>query len=90
MKCNLFLEKEFDKLRSDSVKIGHDVIKRLKKLESSLPAASDFTALARMKRLLYYGFFQQYVTIWTHKEQFLTDFEQKLKKKLQIQSQICK
>ncbi|XP_065364698.1 syntaxin-4-like [Calliphora vicina] len=87
-KMNNFNPKDFNKIRSESIKIGNDIIKKFKKLESKLPDQEDFSALARMKRLLYFGFFQQYVIIWTKNEQFLLEFEQKLKKKLQMQSQI--
>ncbi|KAI8127881.1 Syntaxin-4 [Lucilia cuprina] len=85
---NNFNQKEFNKLRADSIKIGNDIIKRFKKLESKLPDPEDSSTLARMKRTLYFGFFQQYILLWSKNEQFLMDFEQKLKKRLQMQSQI--
>lgn len=87
---NKFSEKDFNKIRCQCLKIGNDITKKFKKLESKLPLDDDFSTLARMKRWLYFGFFHQYVTLWSKNEQFLMDLEKKSRKKLQIQSQICK
>lgn len=56
----------------------------------NLPKEDDFTTLARMKRWLYYGFFQHYVLIWSKNEDFFQEYEQKLRNNLKKQSQICK
>ncbi|KAM7348225.1 syntaxin-4-like isoform 2-T2 [Cochliomyia hominivorax] len=85
---NDFKQEEFSRLRCESIKIANNILKKFKKLENNLPQPDDFSTLARMKRGLYYGFFQQYIMLWSRNEQFLMDFEQKMKKKLQIQSQI--
>lgn len=59
-------------------------------LETNLPQSDDFTTLARMKRILYYGLFQKYVEIWTEMEEFLQEYENNLKRTLRTQSRICK
>lgn len=63
---------------------------KFQSIETTLPPENDYTTLARMKRSLYYGFFQRYVIIWSKNDEFFNEYEQKLKKNLQMQSQICK
>lgn len=86
----IFSESEFNKIRQKNVQLCNHVTSKFKKLESKLPQKRDFRTKARMKRALYYGFFQQYIQLWTKHEAILQKYEQQLKKNLQMQSKICK
>uniref|UniRef100_A0A1I8MCS2 t-SNARE coiled-coil homology domain-containing protein n=1 Tax=Musca domestica TaxID=7370 RepID=A0A1I8MCS2_MUSDO len=83
-----FNEKDFYNLRQSSILIGGNIMNKFQTLETNLPQSDDFTTLARMKRILYYGLFQKYVEIWTEMEEFLQEYENNLKRTLRTQSRI--
>ncbi|XP_073834151.1 syntaxin-4-like [Musca autumnalis] len=83
-----FNEKDFYSLRQSNILTGGNIMNKFQILETNLPPPDDFTTLARMKRILYYGLFQKYVDTWTEMEEFLQDHETNLKNKLKTQSKI--
>ncbi|XP_013109526.1 syntaxin-4 isoform X2 [Stomoxys calcitrans] len=83
-----FNEKEFFKTRQSSIQTGNNIMGQFQILETNLPKQNDFSTLARMKRILYYGLFQKYVEIWTETEQFLQNYEANTRKTLKTQSKI--
>ncbi|XP_075159305.1 syntaxin-4-like isoform X2 [Haematobia irritans] len=83
-----FNEREFFKIRQSSIQTGSTIMTQFQTLETNLPSPNDFSTLARMKRILYYGLFQKYVDIWTETEQFLQDYENNIKNTLKMQSKI--
>ncbi|XP_061392627.1 syntaxin-4-like [Musca vetustissima] len=83
-----FNEKDFYNLRQSCTLIGGNIMNKFQSLETNLPQPDDFTTLARMKRILYYGLFQKYVDIWSEMEEFLQEYENNLKRTLRAQSRI--
>uniref|UniRef100_A0A0K8TNM0 Putative snare protein syntaxin 1 n=1 Tax=Tabanus bromius TaxID=304241 RepID=A0A0K8TNM0_TABBR len=79
---------DMEKLRNQNLSIGTMLINRFKELKADLPKSDDYTLEARMKRTLFYGMHQEYINIWTSHEEFLQNYETKLKKNLQLHSKI--
>lgn len=85
-----FSDRTFYKLRQTTEQIGTDVMNKLQSFKTLLPPENDYSTLARMKRLLYYGFSERFMMIWRRNDEFFQEHEHKLKKNLQMQAKICK
>ncbi|KAM7347475.1 uncharacterized protein ACRADG_007041 [Cochliomyia hominivorax] len=83
-----FNENEMDQLRKHNLRLGNQLMTKFQEFKANLPAENDYTLEARMKRTLFYGLHQSYINMWTKNETFLQNYEQKLKKNLQMQSKI--
>ncbi|XP_046803146.1 syntaxin-4 [Lucilia cuprina] len=83
-----FNENEMDQLRKHNLRLGNQLMTKFQEFKANLPAENDYTLEARMKRTLFYGLHQSYINMWTKNEAFLQNYEQKLKKNLQMQSKI--
>ena len=79
-----------DQLRKNNLRLGNQLMTKFQEFKANLPPENDYSLEARMKRTLFYGLHQSYINIWTKNEQFLQNYEQKLKKNLQMQSKISK
>ncbi|XP_061392645.1 syntaxin-4-like [Musca vetustissima] len=86
--AHLFNEDDFNNVRQKNLQISNRLVGRFKKLESKLPKEKDFRTKARMQRALYYGYFHDYSELWSRHEAILQNYEQRLKKNLQMQSKI--
>lgn len=60
----------------------------MKKLEKTLPASNDFSTLARMKRIHFYCVKDDFAKSWSEQEQFLLQYEEKMKKDLMRQARL--
>lgn len=90
IRIHAFADKDFYKLRQNTIQMGNSIMSKFQSIETTLPHPDDYSTLARMKRSLYYGFFQHYAIVWRQNDEFFHEYEQKLKKNLQMQSKICK
>lgn len=66
------------------------VYTQMKDLEIDLPPKKDTTVIARIKRLHFYSVREEFINVWKQHEQFLIDYEEKIKRELQHQAKISK
>ncbi|XP_037813246.1 syntaxin-4-like [Lucilia sericata] len=64
-----FDDKEFYKVRLNTLQIGNKLMNKFQSIRKNLPEENDYSTMARMQRSLYYGFFENYVKIWTKNDQ---------------------
>lgn len=81
-------ENEMEQFRRQNLRLGHQLMSKFQEFKTNLPTEDDYSLEARMKRTLFYGLYQSYINVWTRNEEFLQNYEQKLKKNLQMQSRI--
>lgn len=62
----------------------------MKELEIELPDADDSSVVARVKRLHFYSVREDFLTVWKNHEQFLLDYEERVKNTMQRQAKISK
>lgn len=60
----------------------------MKDLETELPIQSDGSIVARVKKLHFYSVREDFINIWRQHEQFLLDYEERLKRTVQRQAKI--
>lgn len=77
-----------ESLRQENLHLGNELINRFQGLKLKLRPKDDYSLGARMSRNLFYGLYRNYIEVWTRNENFLQQYEQKLKTNLQIQSRI--
>lgn len=64
------------------------VYSHMKELEIDLPALDDSSVVARVRRLHFYSVREDFINVWKHHEQFLLDYEGRVKKTMQRQAKI--
>lgn len=77
-----------ERIRCENLRLGNELINRFQQLKAQLPSKDDYGLEARMNRNLFYGLYRNYIEVWTRNENFLQQYEHKLKTNLQIQSRI--
>lgn len=60
----------------------------MKDLEAELPIEDDGSVIARVKRLHFYSVREDFLNVWKQHEQFLLDYEEKIKRTVQRQAKI--
>lgn len=60
----------------------------MRELEIELPNGNDGSTLARVKRLHFYSVREEFLQIWKQHEQFLMEYEDRVKRALQRQAKI--
>lgn len=60
----------------------------MKTLEIELPEPDDSSVIARVKRLHFYSVREEFVIVWKSHEQFLLDYEERVKKTMQLHAKI--
>lgn len=60
----------------------------MKELEIDLPNSDDTSVIARVKRLHFYSVREDFLTVWKHHEQFLLDYEERVKATIQRHARI--
>ncbi|KAH8397917.1 hypothetical protein KR222_006417, partial [Zaprionus bogoriensis] len=83
-----FSENEMDELHNKNLRLGNQLMNRFREFKANLPAETDYTLEARMKRTLFYGLYQTYINLWQKNELFLQNYEMKVKKNLRMHSKI--
>ncbi|XP_061392625.1 syntaxin-4-like [Musca vetustissima] len=81
-------ENEMEELRKQNIRLGNILMTKFQEFRANLPPENDYSLESRMKRTLFYGLHQNYIDIWRKNEQFLHNYETKLKQHLQMQSKI--
>lgn len=64
------------------------VYSHMKELEIDLPKSDDSGVIARVKRLHFYSVREEFIIVWKHHEQFLMDYEERVKTAIQRQARI--
>lgn len=77
-----------EELRKQNIRLGNILMTKFQEFRANLPPENDYSLESRMKRTLFYGLHQNYIDIWRKNEQFLHNYETKLKQHLQLQSKI--
>lgn len=62
----------------------------MKELEIDLPKADDSSVIARVKRLHFYSVREDFMVVWKNHEQFLLDYEERVKRTIQRHAKIGK
>lgn len=60
----------------------------MKELEIDLPKSDDSSVVARVKRLHFYSVREDFITVWKNHEQFLVDYEERVKRTIQRHAKI--
>lgn len=60
----------------------------MKELEIELPEPDDASVIARVKRMHFYSVREEFVVVWKNHEQFLLDYEERVKRTMQRQAKI--
>lgn len=60
----------------------------MKELEIELPKVDDCSIIARVKRLHFYSVREDFIDVWRHHEQFLVDYEERVKRTMQRHAKI--
>lgn len=60
----------------------------MKDMEIDLPKINDSCIVARVKRWNFYCIREEFLTIWKEHEQFLNEYEERLKRTVQKQARI--
>lgn len=60
----------------------------MKDMEIDLPRANDSCIIARVKHMNFYCIREEFLTIWKQHEKFLNEYEERLKRAVQIQARI--
>ncbi|XP_075159308.1 syntaxin 4 [Haematobia irritans] len=81
-------ENEMEEMRRQNIRLGNILMTKFQEFRANLPPENDYSLESRMKRTLFYGLHQNYIDIWRKNEQFLHNYETKLKHHLQMQSKI--
>lgn len=64
------------------------IFSHMKDLEIDLPKTDDSSVIARVKRLHFYSVREDFITVWKNHEQFLLDYEERVKKTIQRHAKI--
>lgn len=64
------------------------VYSHMKEMEIDLPKADDCCIVARVRRMHFYCIREEFLTVWKQHEQFLHEYEERIKKALQKQARI--
>lgn len=60
----------------------------MKELEMDMPKSNDCDIIARVKRLHFYSVREEFLIVWKHHEQFLLDYEERVKAAIQRHAKI--
>lgn len=60
----------------------------MKELEIEMPEPDDASVIARVKRLHFYSVREEFVSVWKNHEQFLLDYEERVKRTMQLHAKI--
>lgn len=60
----------------------------MKELEIELPEPDDASVIARVKRMHFYSVREEFVVVWKNHEQFLLDYEERVKRTMQRHAKI--
>lgn len=78
-----------EKLRLENMSLCQRVYSHMKEQEIDLPKSEDdCSTIARVKRLHFYSVREEFLMVWKHHEQFLSDYEDKVKKSIQRHAKI--
>ncbi|XP_030245809.1 syntaxin-4 isoform X1 [Drosophila navojoa] len=83
-----FSENEMDELHNKNLRLGNHLMSRFREFKTNLPSETDYCLEARMKRTLFYGLYQTFINLWQKNEEFLQNYELKVKKNLRMHSKI--
>lgn len=64
------------------------VYSHMKELEIDLPKLEDASVIARVKRLHFYSVREEFLDVWKQHEQFLFNYEDRVKKTIQRHAKI--
>lgn len=64
------------------------IFSHMKELEVDFPTADDGSVIARVKRLHFYSVREEFIIVWKHHEQFLLDYEERVKRTIQRHAKI--
>lgn len=77
-----------EKLRLENMLLCQRVYSHMKEQEIDLPKSDDCSVIARVKRLHFYSVREEFIVVWKHHEQFLSDYEERVKKTIQRHAKI--
>lgn len=77
-----------EKLRLENMSLCQRVYSHMKELEMDLPKSDDGSVIARVKRLHFYSVREEFLAVWKQHEQFLSDYEERVKKTIQRHAKI--
>lgn len=60
----------------------------MKELEIELPKTDDCSIIARVKRLHFYSVREDFIEVWRTHEQFLVDYEERVKRTMHRHAKI--
>lgn len=64
------------------------VYSHMKELEIDLPKSDDSSVISRVKRLHFYSVREEFLDVWKQHEQFLLNYEDRVKKTIQRHAKI--
>ncbi|XP_055301093.1 syntaxin-4 [Sitodiplosis mosellana] len=82
------LPENMEKLRLENMSLCQRVYSHMKEQEIDMPTADDCSVIARVKRLHFYSVREEFIVVWKHHEQFLSDYEERVKKTIQRHAKI--
>lgn len=77
-----------EQLRLENMSLCKRVYSHMKELEIDLPSADDGSVIARVKRMHFYSVREEFVDVWKNHEQFLLEYEERVKRTMQLQAKI--
>lgn len=77
-----------EKLRLENMSLCQRVYSHMKELEMDLPKSDDASVIGRVKRLHFYSVREDFLIVWKHHEQFLSNYEDRVKKTIQRHARI--
>lgn len=82
------LPDNMEKLRLENMSLSQRVYSHMKEHEIDLPKVDDTSVVSRVKRLHFYSVREEFIEVWKHHEQFLANYEERVKKTMQLQAKI--
>ncbi|XP_031628587.1 syntaxin-4 [Contarinia nasturtii] len=82
------LPENMEKLRLENMSLCQRVYSHMKEHEIDLPKSEDTSVIARVKRLHFYSVREDFIGVWKRHEQFLAEYEERVKKTIQRQAKI--
>lgn len=77
-----------EKLRLENMSLCQRVYSHMKEIEMDLPTSDDTSIIARVKRLHFYSVREEFLDVWKQHEQFLSDYEERVKRTIQRHAKI--
>lgn len=82
------LPENMEKLRLENMSLCQRIYSHMKEQEIDMPKTDDCSIIARVKRLHFYSVREEFIVVWKEHEQFLSDYEERVKKSIQLHAKI--